>query len=69
MQYIERIAFLSQIRYIRLGNGNIGTITNGGGLSMSVCDLLKIHGGNPANFLDLGGSALEEQVYESFVIM
>ena len=69
MDFKERLAYMGQIRYVTLSDGNIGTITNGGGLSMAICDLLTLYGSKPSNFLDLGGHAFEEEVYESFVLM
>ena len=56
------------LSYIKL-NGNIGCLVNGAGLAMSTMDLIKIHGGEPANFLDVGGGANEEQVTEAFRII
>jgi succinyl-CoA synthetase beta subunit len=49
------------LTYIRL-DGNIGCLVNGAGLAMATMDIIKLHGGNPANFLDVGGSAEEEGV-------
>jgi succinyl-CoA synthetase beta subunit len=49
------------LSYIRL-DGNIGCLVNGAGLAMATMDIIKLHGGNPANFLDVGGSAEEENV-------
>lgn len=43
-------------------DGNVGSMVNGAGLAMATCDLLNKHGGSPANFLDVGGGATEEQV-------
>ena len=56
------------LSYIKL-NGNIGCLVNGAGLAMSTMDLIKIHGGEPANFLDVGGGANEQQVTEAFRII
>ncbi len=56
------------LSYIKL-NGNIGCLVNGAGLAMSTMDLIKIHGGEPANFLDVGGGANENQVTEAFRII
>jgi succinyl-CoA synthetase beta subunit len=55
----------SGISYISLG-GNIGCLVNGAGLAMATMDLIKLHGGEPANFLDVGGGAKEEQVTKAF---
>ena len=54
--------------YIAL-DGNIGCIVNGAGLAMSTMDIIKLHGGDPANFLDVGGSATLEAVTEAFRIV
>ncbi len=56
------------LSYIRLG-GNIGCIVNGAGLAMATMDLVKHHGGEPANFLDVGGDATREKVTEAFKII
>ena len=50
-------------------DGNIGCLVNGAGLAMATMDIIKIHGGEPANFLDVGGSATEEAVTEAFRIV
>lgn len=50
-------------------DGNIGCLVNGAGLAMSTMDIIKLHGGDPANFLDVGGSATEEAVTEAFRII
>ncbi|MGP1345131.1 MAG: ADP-forming succinate--CoA ligase subunit beta [Phycisphaerales bacterium] len=54
--------------YIQL-DGNIGCLVNGAGLAMSTMDIIKHHGAEPANFLDVGGSATEEAVTEGFKII
>jgi succinyl-CoA synthetase beta subunit len=56
------------LTYIAL-DGNIGCLVNGAGLAMSTMDIVKLHGGEPANFLDVGGSASEEAVTEAFSII
>jgi succinyl-CoA synthetase beta subunit len=56
------------LSYVKL-DGNIGCLVNGAGLAMSTMDLIKLHGGEPANFLDVGGGASEEQVTEAFRII
>src|SRR5438034_8683142 len=56
------------LSYIGL-DGNIGCLVNGAGLAMATMDIIKFYGGNPANFLDVGGSATEEQVTEAFKIL
>ncbi|NBY02393.1 MAG: ADP-forming succinate--CoA ligase subunit beta [Planctomycetes bacterium] len=50
-------------------SGNIGCLVNGAGLAMSTMDIIKYHGGEPANFLDVGGGANKEQVTEAFRIL
>ena len=50
-------------------NGNIGCLVNGAGLAMSTMDIIKYHGGEPANFLDVGGGANKEQVTEALRIL
>jgi len=53
------------LSYIKL-DGNIGCMVNGAGLAMSTMDIIKLHGGEPANFLDVGGSASQEAVANAF---
>ena len=56
------------LSYISL-DGNIGCLVNGAGLAMATMDIIKLYGGEPANFLDVGGGANTEQVTEAFKIM
>jgi len=56
------------LSYIAL-DGDIGCMVNGAGLAMATMDLIKLHGGNPANFLDVGGTATKERVTEAFKII
>src|SRR5438067_6210089 len=56
------------LNYIGL-DGNIACLVNGAGLAMATMDIIKFYGGNPANFLDVGGSATEEQVTEAFKLL
>ena len=56
------------LNYVAL-DGNIGCMVNGAGLAMGTMDLVKLQGGNPANFLDVGGGATEEAVAEAFKII
>lgn len=56
------------LNYIAL-DGDIGCMVNGAGLAMATMDLIKLHGGNPANFLDVGGGATKERVTEAFKII
>lgn len=56
------------LSYVKL-DGNIGCLVNGAGLAMSTMDIIKYHGGEPANFLDVGGGANAEQVTEAFRIL
>jgi len=57
-----------ELNYIAL-DGNIGCMVNGAGLAMATMDLVKLNGGNPANFLDVGGGATQERVTEAFKII
>ncbi len=57
-----------ELNYISL-DGNIGCMVNGAGLAMATMDLVKLHGGEPANFLDVGGGATKERVTEAFKII
>lgn len=56
------------LSYISL-DGNIGCLVNGAGLAMATMDIIKLYGGEPANFLDVGGGANTKQVIEAFKIM
>lgn len=56
------------LSYIKL-EGNIGCMVNGAGLAMSTMDIIKLHGGNPANFLDVGGGASKERVTAAFKLI
>jgi len=56
------------LSYVKL-DGNIGCLVNGAGLAMSTMDLIKLHGGEPANFLDVGGGASVDAVTEAFRII
>ena len=56
------------LSFIKL-NGNIGCLVNGAGLAMGTMDIIKYHGGEPANFLDVGGGANKDQVTEAFRIL
>ena len=56
------------LSYIAL-DGNIGCLVNGAGLAMSTMDIIKLHGGEPANFLDVGGSVTPEAAVEAFRII
>ncbi len=64
----EVAASKHHLSYIGL-DGNIGCMVNGAGLAMATMDIIKHHGGSPANFLDVGGGASEEQVTEAFKIL
>ena len=57
-----------ELNYVAL-DGNIGCLVNGAGLAMSTMDIIKLHGGEPANFLDVGGGASEQAVTEAFRII
>ncbi len=56
------------LNYVAL-DGNIGCMVNGAGLAMATMDIIKLHGGEPANFLDVGGGATKERVAEAFKII
>ena len=64
----ELVAIKWDLNYIPL-TGNIGCMVNGAGLAMATMDLIKLHGGDPANFLDVGGSATSERVREAFKLI
>lgn len=57
-----------ELNYVTL-NGNIGCMVNGAGLAMATMDLIKLHGGEPANFLDVGGGITSERVVEAFKLV
>ena len=57
-----------ELNYVAL-DGNIGCMVNGAGLAMGTMDTVKLHGGDPANFLDVGGGATKERVAEAFKII
>jgi succinyl-CoA synthetase beta subunit len=65
---MEREASLHALSYIKL-DGNIGCMVNGAGLAMATMDIIKLYGGNPANFLDVGGGAPRERVTEAFKLI
>jgi succinyl-CoA synthetase beta subunit len=56
------------LNYVAL-DGNIGCMVNGAGLAMGTMDIVALHGGNPANFLDVGGGATKERVAEAFKLI
>lgn len=64
----ELKALQNNLNYIRL-DGNIGCLVNGAGLAMATMDIIKLHGGEPANFLDVGGGVNEQQVLSAFTIL
>lgn len=64
----ERVATDNELSYVRL-DGNIGCMVNGAGLAMSTMDIIKLYGGEPANFLDVGGGATTERVTAAFKII
>ncbi len=65
---VEVEASEHDLSYIPL-DGNIGCLVNGAGLAMATMDIIKLYGGNPANFLDVGGGATAEKVTEAFKLM
>ena len=64
----ESIAKRFDLNYVTL-DGNIGCMVNGAGLAMATMDIIKLHGGQPANFLDVGGGATAERVAEAFKLI
>ena len=64
----ETLAAKYDLNYIHIG-GKIGCLVNGAGLAMSTMDIIKLYGGEPANFLDVGGGATKERVTEAFKII
>ena len=64
----ERRANDNELSYVKL-SGNIGCMVNGAGLAMATMDIIKLHGGDPANFLDVGGGATKERVAEALRII
>lgn len=64
----EHAAAQHNLNYVAL-DGSIGCMVNGAGLAMATMDLIKLHGGDPANFLDVGGGTTAERVAEAFKII
>jgi succinyl-CoA synthetase beta subunit len=64
----EVLAGDAGLSYIKL-EGNIGCLVNGAGLAMATMDIIKLHGGEPANFLDVGGGANKNQVKKAFELI
>jgi succinyl-CoA synthetase beta subunit len=64
----EKRAKDHELNYVKL-TGNIGCMVNGAGLAMATMDIIKLYGGEPANFLDVGGGATKERVAEAFRII
>ncbi len=64
----EREASKFDLNYVTLG-GDIGCMVNGAGLAMATMDIVKLHGGKPANFLDVGGGTTAEKVTEAFKLI
>ena len=64
----EAAAREHDLNYISL-DGNIGCMVNGAGLAMATMDLVQLHGGEPANFLDVGGGTTAERVAEAFKLI
>jgi succinyl-CoA synthetase beta subunit len=65
---IEREGAKHSLSYVKL-DGNIGCMVNGAGLAMATMDIIKLYGGNPANFLDVGGGATRERVTAAFKLI
>ncbi len=64
----ETEAHKHELNYVKL-DGTIGCMVNGAGLAMATMDIIKLHGGEPANFLDVGGGATKERVSEAFKLI
>ena len=64
----EREAAQHELNYVKL-DGNVGCMVNGAGLAMATMDIIKFYGGEPANFLDVGGGATKERVTQAFKII
>jgi len=65
---MERQAAEHELNYVSL-DGNIACMVNGAGLAMATMDLIQLHGGKPANFLDVGGGATKERVSTAFKLI
>jgi succinyl-CoA synthetase beta subunit len=65
---LERQAAKFGLSYVKM-DGNIGCMVNGAGLAMATMDIIKLYGGEPANFLDVGGGASKEKVTEAFKLI
>jgi len=65
---MERAAHQHELNYVSL-DGDIACMVNGAGLAMATMDLIKLHGGRPANFLDVGGGATSERVAAAFKLI
>jgi succinyl-CoA synthetase beta subunit len=66
---LEVEASKHSLNYIKLEGGNVGCMVNGAGLAMATMDIIKLAGGAPANFLDVGGGANAEQIHNAFRIL
>jgi succinyl-CoA synthetase beta subunit len=66
---LEAEARSHDMTYVRMLQGNIGLISNGAGLGMATMDMISLHGGRPANFLDMGGNPTEEKMAEGLRIV
>ena len=64
----EARAIQAGLNYVAL-DGNIGCLVNGAGLAMATMDIIKLKGGEPANFLDVGGTASHEQIMEAVKLL
>ncbi len=64
----ENVARRYDLNYVSL-DGNIGCMVNGAGLAMATMDVIKLHGGQPANFLDVGGNTTADKVAEAFKLL
>jgi succinyl-CoA synthetase beta subunit len=67
MHYLERVAYIGGLRYIKIPGGNVGVISNSAGQCMALMDSLVAHGCKPANFMDLQGAAYHEKIISSLL--
>ena len=65
---MERLASEADLNYVSL-DGDIACMVNGAGLAMATMDVIQVHGGSPANFLDVGGGATRERVTTAFKLI
>ena len=69
LEPLEKRATLANLSYVKLSGGEVGCVVNGAGLAMATMDITSTVGAQPANFLDIGGSARQERIEEAFGIV